>query len=80
MPRSGRGADLRPYTAVAAGPLLSPEELSNFLGVPVATIYRWRSRGEGPSGFKVGRHVRFSLDDVQDWLDTRRDERAEAAV
>lgn len=54
-------------------PLLSPEELSAFLGVPLPTIYRWRSRQEGPPGFRVGRHVRYRLDEVYDWLDARRE-------
>lgn len=54
--------------------LLSPAELAGLLGVPVATIYRWRSQHDGPPGFRVGRHVRYRLDDVQEWLDTRRDQ------
>lgn len=54
-------------------PLLSPEELASFLGVPLKTVYRWRSRGEGPAAFKVGRHVRYGLGDVHAWLDSRRD-------
>ena len=53
--------------------LLSPEELGGLLGVPVATIYRWRSHGEGPRGFRIGRHVRYRLDDVDEWLESRRD-------
>jgi excisionase family DNA binding protein len=53
--------------------LLSPEELAGLLGVPVATIYRWRSHGEGPHGFRIGRHVRYRLDDVDQWLESRRD-------
>jgi len=53
--------------------MLTPEELSSLLAVPVATVYRWRSRGEGPPGFRVGRHVRFRVEDVERWLDQRRD-------
>jgi len=53
--------------------LLSPEELAGLLGVPVATIYRWRSQGEGPHGFRIGRHVRYHLDDIHEWLESRRD-------
>ncbi len=55
-------------------PLLSPDELAALLGVPLPTIYRWRNRREGPAGFKIGRHVRYSLDDVHEWLASRRDE------
>ena len=44
--------------------LLTVEELAEYLGVPVATIYAWRYRREGPSGFKVGKHVRYRWRDV----------------
>ena len=53
--------------------LLSPEELASLLGVPLSTIYGWRSRRQGPTGFRVGRHVRYSLEDVHAWLESRRD-------
>jgi excisionase family DNA binding protein len=53
--------------------LLSPHELSAYLGIPLATVYRWRSRREGPPGIRVGRHVRYRLGDVEHWLDTHRD-------
>lgn len=53
--------------------LASLEEVAAFLGVPAATVYRWRSRGEGPPGHRVGRFVRYRWADVDDWLDTRKD-------
>jgi excisionase family DNA binding protein len=55
-------------------PLLSPDELAALLGVPLPTIYRWRSHRQGPVGFRIGRHVRYSLEDVHEWLESRRDE------
>ncbi|MFO7547989.1 MAG: helix-turn-helix domain-containing protein [Acidimicrobiia bacterium] len=39
------------------------------LGVPVATIYAWRYRREGPPGFKVGKHVRYRWRDVEEWIE-----------
>jgi len=57
----------------ASGRLWTVAELARFLGVPVGTIYKWRSTGEGPPGFRVGRYVRFREVDVQAWLATRRD-------
>lgn len=56
--------------------LLSPAELAAYLGIPLATIYRWRSRGDGPCGIRVGRHVRYRVEDVERWLDERREQRA----
>jgi hypothetical protein len=38
-------------------PLLSPQELADYLAIPVATVYQWRHRGDGPRGFRVGKHV-----------------------
>jgi excisionase family DNA binding protein len=52
--------------------LLSPEELAAYLGIPLATIYRWRSRREGPPGVRVGRHVRYRTEEVLQWLDDLR--------
>ena len=49
--------------------LWSLRDVSQFLGVPVGTLYQWRVRGEGPPAFKVGRHVRFDPDRVRAWLD-----------
>ncbi len=49
--------------------LLTFSDLSALLKVPVQTLYGWRSRGEGPPGMKVGRHVRYRRDAVEAWLD-----------
>jgi excisionase family DNA binding protein len=49
------------------------EDLALFLGVPVNTVYKWRSGGCGPHGYRVGRHLRFNERDVLDWLETRRE-------
>lgn len=48
--------------------LLSAQELADYLDVPLKTIYAWRYRGRGPRGFRVGRHVRFRMTDVQLWV------------
>ena len=38
--------------------LMTITDLSEMLGVPVDTLYGWRHRGEGPAGYRIGRHVR----------------------
>jgi excisionase family DNA binding protein len=53
-------------------PLLTVQELADYLGVPVATIYGWRYRGDGPPGFRVGRHRRYRWGDVEEWITHRR--------
>lgn len=56
-------------------PLLSLQELSELLGVPVNTLYRWRCRGEGPKAYRLGRHVRYRRSDVESWLVSCADDR-----
>lgn len=59
---------------LSADRLLSPAELATYLAIPVQTIYQWRHRGEGPPGYRVGRHVRYRWSDIQAWLDGRTDD------
>ena len=53
--------------------LLTVEELADYLGVPIATLYQWRHRGEGPPGFRVGRYIRYRRNDVEQWIRDRLD-------
>ena len=57
-----------------------PQELHEYLGkrIPVRTIYGWRSKGEGPRGYKVGRHVLYKKADVDRWLEGQADPRSAA--
>jgi excisionase family DNA binding protein len=55
------------------GLLLSPEQLSEYLGIPLASIYRWRACRTGPRGIRVGRHVRYRITDIETWLDQQTD-------
>jgi excisionase family DNA binding protein len=49
--------------------LLSPEQLAEYLGVPVKSVYKWNHEGTGPTVRRVGRHVRYLVRDVDAWLD-----------
>ena len=49
-------------------PLIGIEELAEYLDLPVKTLYKWRQEGVGPASVRVGRHVRYFVSDVQDWL------------
>jgi excisionase family DNA binding protein len=48
--------------------LLSVEEVADFLGVPVNTLYQWRHKGTGPIAFRVGRFLRYDPAELRDWL------------
>lgn len=58
-------------------PLLGIAEVSQILGVPKATLYRWhslstRDRIYGPRAFRVGRYLRYTLDDVRTYIERLR--------
>ena len=55
--------------------LMSITDLSEMLGVPIHTLDRWRHNGEGPVGYRIGRHVKYRRATVEAWLETRTDER-----
>jgi hypothetical protein len=49
--------------------LLTPEDVSEILRVPVALLYKWRYSRIGPPSFKVGRYVRYRPSDLAVWID-----------
>jgi len=62
--------------------LLTVEEVAELFGIPEATIYSQRYRGEMPGtlGFKVGKWVRFDPKDIEAWIDKQRAERPQPRV
>ncbi|MBW4042556.1 MAG: helix-turn-helix domain-containing protein [Acidobacteria bacterium] len=54
-------------------PLLDVTDLAAYLGVPVSTVYDWRTRGQGPAAYRFGKHLKFALSDVQAWIASRRE-------
>lgn len=51
---------------------LDVNDLSEQLGMSVATLYRWRSDGtDMPKGFKIGGRVRWAQETVDLWLDAQ---------
>lgn len=56
-------------------PLLTPRQVADFLGVPLATLQVWRAKGTGPRAHRVGRHLRYRLEDLEVWLSQRADRR-----
>ncbi len=40
----------------------------------VTTLYGWRSRGEGPPGYRIGHHVRYRREAIEIWLASRADQ------
>ncbi|WP_420852687.1 helix-turn-helix transcriptional regulator [Saccharomonospora piscinae] len=50
--------------------LWTVDDVSDYLGVPVTTLYQWRSKGYGPVGRRIGRYVRYRPDDVRSWVES----------
>jgi excisionase family DNA binding protein len=53
--------------------MMTVEDLAEYLGLPVGTIYKQRSEGTGPPGFRLGKHVRWRRSEVDAWLESKRD-------
>lgn len=56
-------------------PLVGAPEVAQYLGVPVATLANWRHRNAGPPNYRVGRHVRYRMSDVEQWLEQQQRDR-----
>ncbi len=52
-------------------PLWSIEETSEYLRIPVNTLYQWRATGSGPKAYKLGKHLRYDPADIRAWLETK---------
>lgn len=72
-PRPRRSATPRPPAVADQECLWNIKDVGLFLGVPVATIYQWRVRGEGPPATKLGKHLRYEPGVVRAWVSEHRE-------
>ncbi|MFC4949968.1 helix-turn-helix transcriptional regulator [Pseudonocardia sp. GCM10023141] len=49
--------------------LWTVQDVAEYLGVPVRTLYEWRGKGYGPQARKVGKYLRYDAALVQRWFD-----------
>lgn len=56
----------------AVKPLATPDEVAEWLQVPVERLSKLRKTGKGPTFIKVGRTVRYAWLDVHRWCDGNR--------
>ncbi len=52
---------------VTLSPIMTPNELAEYLHIHYSTLHRLIRRGEIPS-FKIGSNYRFRLDSVEEWI------------
>lgn len=48
--------------------LWTVQDVSEYLAVPVHTVYAWRNTGMGPPARRVGKRLRYRPEDVRDWV------------
>ena len=54
-----------------AAKLLSAQEVADYLDVPLATVYSLNSSGRGPRRVRVGRNIRYKIEDVESWVESQ---------
>ena len=54
--------------------LMTPQEVSVYLDIPVGTLEQWRSQRRGPPFYKLdgSKLVRYGKRDLDDWLQRSR--------
>ncbi len=52
--------------------LLTSIDVAKLLRVPTRTLDAWAYKGVGPKPIRVGRHRRYMLTDVLEWIDQQR--------
>ena len=61
-----------PLKSLDDSSLFTPSELSDFLGVSLSTLERWRCQGEGPPFIKIGRRrIAYRSRAVRQWLEAQ---------
>ncbi len=49
---------------------LTPNQAAEYLGLSTSTLAKMRHRGDGPRFFKVGNRVRYSVTDLDAFMET----------
>lgn len=51
--------------------LYKADEVAGIVGVSPFALAKWRSRGEGPQYFKLGKHYFYKKDDINAWIEAQ---------
>ncbi len=52
--------------------IVTVQQAADYLSLSTATLNKWRCQGGGPAYIKLGRAVRYRLDDLQLFLEKSR--------
>ena len=59
-------------TGAGNRPVLTEKEAATWLSLKESTLRAWRYRGKGPSFLRFGSAIRYSIDDLEDFMDSSR--------
>jgi Helix-turn-helix domain len=60
--------------------LLNEQETADYLGgVPTRTLRQWRYVGKGPAYIRIGRHIRYRVEDLDGYVAGQRGDPQPAA-
>lgn len=59
-------------TSESRSSLIGAVNLAEMIGVSVETIYRWSRESRGPVPTRIGRSLRYRMEDVDAWLESSR--------
>lgn len=52
---------------------LTPKDICRELQIPEQTFYQWRVKHLGPKAHRIGRHLRISRSDFNEWIASTED-------
>ncbi|HEV2549408.1 MAG TPA: helix-turn-helix domain-containing protein [Stellaceae bacterium] len=61
----------RAARAKKGSPFLSTAQAAHYIGLSRRTLEKMRTAGTGPKYRKHGRYVRYHIDDLDDWSNSR---------
>ncbi len=67
-PARGSAGDMFQMTV---GPMVTVEELAEWLGIPVKTVFWFNTSLTGPTRYRVGRRVKYKSAEVPGWIEAR---------
>jgi predicted DNA-binding transcriptional regulator AlpA len=53
--------------------VFTESKVAETLGVSVSGMRKWRREGTGPQFTRIGKLIRYSAEDLQSWLDKRKE-------
>jgi hypothetical protein len=61
-----------PITEAGQSQLVTEVDAAKLLCQSIRTLQKWRVTGYGPAHYKIGRNVRYRLNELNTWIDSRR--------